>query len=117
MEVHCRKPACRPASAPGAQGQHVRIEAFPPLAGSPLVRNLLIFILVLFGIWWARGAVRRFKAHGGFGRKSAGGKPAAPERMLECRQCGLIVPESEGVRGGDDFYCCDEHRRAGHRSD
>lgn len=85
-------------------------------AGSLLVRNLLILILVLFGIWWARGAVRRFKARGGFGRKPAA-RPGAPERMLECRHCGLIVPESEGVRGGEDFYCCDEHRRAAHRSD
>lgn len=115
--MHCRKPAGQPASAPGAPGRHGRIRAFSPLAGSSIVRNLLILILVLFGIWWARGAVRRFKAQGGFGRKSGGARPAAPERMLECRRCGLIVPESEGVRGGDDFYCCDEHRRAGHRSD
>ncbi len=117
MDVHCRKPAWRPASAPGARGQHVRIDTFPPLAGRFLVRNLLILILVLFGIWWARGAVRRFKAQGGFRRKADGAGAAAPERMLECRHCGLIVPESEGVQGGEDFYCCDEHRRAGHRSD
>ncbi|MHB1372455.1 MAG: PP0621 family protein [Thauera sp.] len=76
------------------------------------MRNLLIIILVFIGIWWARGALRRFKAQGGIRQKGAG-KPVPAERMLECRHCGLIVPESEGVRAGEDFYCCDAHRRAG----
>ncbi len=81
-----------------------------------IVRNLLILILVFIGIWWARGAVRRFKDQQAIRRKSAG-KPVSAERMRECAHCGLIVPESEGVRDGDDFYCCDEHRRAGRRVD
>lgn len=80
------------------------------------MRNLLIVILVFIGIWWARGALRRFKEQGAIRRKSAG-KPVAAERMRECRHCGLIVPESEGVRAGDDFYCCDAHLRAGPRAD
>ena len=80
------------------------------------MRNLLIVILVFIGIWWARGALRRFKAQNALRRKEAG-KPVTAERMLECRRCGLIVPESEGVRAGEDFYCCDAHRRAGPRAD
>ncbi len=80
------------------------------------MRNLLIVILVFIGIWWARGALRRFKAQNALRRKEAG-KPVTAERMLECRRCGLIVPESEGVRVGEDFYCCDAHRRAGPRAD
>ena len=80
------------------------------------MRNLLILILVFIGIWWARGALRRFKAQNALRRK-ASGKPVAAERMLECRECGVIVPESEGVRAGEDFYCCDAHRRAGQRTD
>lgn len=80
------------------------------------MRNLLIVILVFIGIWWARGALRRFKAQNELRRKESG-KPVTAERMLECRHCGLIVPESEGVRASEDFYCCDAHRRAGQRAD
>ena len=93
---------------------------FPQLPARPprpsIVRNLLILILVFIGIWWARGALRRFKDQHAIQRKSAA-KPVAAERMSECAHCGLIVPESEGVRAGDDFYCCDAHRRAGRRAD
>lgn len=78
------------------------------------MRNLLIVILVFIGIWWARGVLRRFKAQGGLRRKEA--RPVSAERMLECRHCGLIVPESEGVRAGEDFYCCEAHRSAGRRA-
>nr|WP_281357684.1 PP0621 family protein [Aromatoleum diolicum] len=49
---------------------------------------------------------------GGSGRPRA---LAEPERMLGCEHCGLHVPESEGVRDGDAFFCCDEHRRLGAR--
>ena len=87
------------------------------LSSGPNVRNLLLLILVVFGIWWARAAVRRLKARGGLGRKAEDGRLGKPEPMLECRHCGLIVPESEGVRAGESFYCCDEHRRAGPRPD
>ena len=80
------------------------------------MQKLLIVILVIIGLWWARGALRRFKAQNALRRKEAG-KPVAAERMLECRHCGLIVPESEGVRAGEEFYCCDAHRRAGQRAD
>jgi uncharacterized protein len=31
--------------------------------------------------------------------------------VLACELCGLHVPESEGVRVGDVFYCCEAHRR------
>lgn len=86
------------------------------LCATPTVRNLLIVILVFIGIWWARGALRRFKDQQAIRRKEAA-KPVTAERMLECRHCGLIVPESEGVRAGDDFYCCDAHRRVGQRAD
>ena len=87
------------------------------LPSGPNVRNLLLLILVVFGIWWARGAWRRIKARASLGRKAEDGRLGKPEPMLECRHCGLIVPESEGVRAGEDFYCCDAHRRAGQRTD
>ena len=39
------------------------------------------------------------------------------ERILECAHCGLNVPESDGVREGGRFYCCNAHRLAGPRAD
>jgi uncharacterized protein len=45
-----------------------------------------------------------------FGRAPSPDK--LPERMLACGLCGVHVPESEGVRTADGFFCCEEHRRA-----
>ena len=78
------------------------------------MRNLLIFILVLIAIWWLRRAFARFGRGGTRGGRSARGANQ-PERMVGCAQCGLHVPESEGVRDGDSFFCCEEHRRLGAR--
>ncbi len=87
-----------------------------PLCAAPTVRNLLIVILVFIGIWWARGALRRFKDQQAIRRKESG-KPIAPECMLKCRHCDLGVPEPEGVRAGEDSYHFDAHRLAGQRTD
>ncbi len=79
------------------------------------MRTLLIFILVLIAIWWVRRALTRFgrSGPGADGKKRTRG--AEPERMLGCAHCGLHVPESEGLRVGEDFFCCEEHRRLGPR--
>ena len=75
------------------------------------MRNLLIFLLVLGGIWWVRRALQRVQ------RKSRGADKAPrlnePERVLACSQCGVHVPESEGVRDHSGFYCCEAHRSLG----
>lgn len=73
------------------------------------MRNLLIFLLILAGIWWVRRALSRPRG------RSARSKPALdrPERMLACAHCGVNVPESEGVRDGEHFYCCEAHRSLG----
>lgn len=73
------------------------------------MRNLLILILVLAGIWWLRRVLGRSRSDA---RSKGDGAP--PERMVACAHCGVHVPESESVRGSrDEFYCCDEHRRLG----
>ena len=79
------------------------------------MRNLLLLISSVLGMWGARAARPRARGRAGLGRKAEDGRLGKPEPMLECRHCGLIVPESEGVRAGESFYCCDEHRRAGPR--
>ncbi|WP_076603193.1 PP0621 family protein [Aromatoleum tolulyticum] len=76
------------------------------------MRNLLLFVLVLVGIWWVRRALNRPRdGNGSAGERRKG----VPERMLGCDHCGVHVPESEGIRDGDRFFCCEEHRRLGAR--
>lgn len=78
------------------------------------MRNLLIFLLVLWGIWWVRRVVRR--AGEARGQDAGQGKPGRKvEHMLECAHCGLHVPEAEGVRDGERFFCSEAHRLAGPR--
>ncbi|TAH41749.1 MAG: hypothetical protein EYC67_17160 [Betaproteobacteria bacterium] len=79
------------------------------------MRNLLIFLLALWGIWWVRRALKR----AGDRRKAGGDQAATPgrgvEHMVECAHCGIHVPETEGVREGDRFFCSEAHRLAGPR--
>lgn len=89
---------------------------FAPL----IVRNLLILILLVAGIWWVQRALARAKeraATGRAGQKQGDKTTDAPEHMLECAHCGVNVPESDGVRDGVRFYCCAAHRLAGPRAD
>ncbi len=83
------------------------------------MRNLLIFILLLVGVWWIRRAFERYTQSK---RRQAqdmhnAEQPQArlTERVVACEHCGLHVPESEGVHAGEHFFCCDEHRRLGVR--
>jgi uncharacterized protein len=82
------------------------------------VRNLLLFILILVAVWWVRRALRK-PGDGDGARSPQGGRnaptPDEPEPVIACAYCGVHVPESEGVRSGDDFFCCNEHRRLGVR--
>ena len=75
------------------------------------MRNLLLFIVALIGVWWIRRALRKPRDEAPGSQPGAAG-PQAPERMLACNHCGLHVPQSEGVTVGERFYCCEEHRRA-----
>lgn len=86
------------------------------------MRNILVFILVLIGIFYVRRALRRTGKAGGRADEEARGAPAdAPqeelviEQMVPCAHCGLHVPESEGLRGPGGFFCSEEHRRLGSR--
>ncbi len=105
-------------SPQGGEERRARIRRVFILSGDaffalPTVRNLLILVLVIAGIWWIRRAMARI------GKKPAksrnGQADAAAERVLECAHCGLNVPESEGVREHGRFYCSDAHRLAGPR--
>ncbi|MCK0510555.1 PP0621 family protein [Aromatoleum buckelii] len=79
------------------------------------MRNLLIFILVLVVIWWVRRALSKPRGSDPRAAGRRGGPKNAPEPMLACDQCGVHVPESEGVHDDNGFFCCEEHRRLGVR--
>ncbi|ATE60954.1 PP0621 family protein [Thauera sinica] len=79
------------------------------------MRNLLIFLLALWGIWWIRRAIRRAGEGRAAGGEKAGKTRRRVEHMVECAHCGVHVPESEGVRDGERFFCSEAHRLAGPR--
>ena len=82
------------------------------------MRNLLLFVLIMFAVWWVRRALRKPGNSGGTRSASRDRGPRAldePEPIVACAHCGVHVPESEGVRSSDAFFCCDEHRRLGVR--
>jgi uncharacterized protein len=58
------------------------------------------------------GAVIYFVIRGMM-RRSGRSRQAPPrvERMVACDHCGLNLPQSEAIQGGDRFYCSEEHRR------
>ncbi|MCZ4304309.1 PP0621 family protein [Zoogloeaceae bacterium G21618-S1] len=76
--------------------------------------KLLVFLLVLFVIYWVRRVLSKPKIPPGSGSRPGaqrGGETQASTRMLSCQRCGVHVPESEGVRYGGEFFCCEAHAR------
>ena len=67
--------------------------------------KLLVLVLVALV---AYALVKAFTAKG---RRDAGRKPSAGERMVPCSQCGLNLPVSEALAASGRYFCCDEHRR------
>lgn len=39
----------------------------------------------------------------------------AAERMVNCKHCGLYLPESEALVTRGEHYCCEQHRRQADR--
>ncbi len=71
------------------------------------MKGLLVFLLVLGGVWLWRS------------RQSQQGKvqpPKAPEAqkpqdMVRCGHCGLHIPGREAVDGINGVYCSLDHQR------
>jgi len=71
------------------------------------VRTILLFLLLLLGIYYAR---RLFSKSADSARQHGAGDGKS-ERMVECAHCGLLVPESEAVMAGGRTFCSTEHKR------
>lgn len=82
----------------------------PSPPGSHPVAKLLVFLLVLLGIYLLRRALVRSRG----AAREGEARRATPqvERMVECAHCGLHVPESEAVAGDSRSFCCEAHRLA-----
>jgi len=64
----------------------------------------LIFLVVAIAlVYWL---LRRFR------RTPPESKDTSQsEDMVSCAHCGLNLPKSEAVSSGEDYYCCEAHRR------
>jgi uncharacterized protein len=71
------------------------------------MQKLLVFVLVLVGIYY----VRRWFEQTRSATPPRRGAERDVEHVRECRRCGVLVPESEAVKAGEDYYCCPEHAR------
>jgi uncharacterized protein len=65
--------------------------------------RLIFLVLAIALVYWL---LRRFSRP-----PSAPRDPSQPEDMVSCARCGLNLPKSEAVSSGDDYYCCEAHRR------
>jgi uncharacterized protein len=82
---------------------------FELLPGSSLMNKLLLFLVLLYVIY----RLRRWLL------SKPGRQPSVPvqtdrgeaEPFQACARCGLLLPESEGVRLDGRFFCSAEHSR------
>lgn len=69
--------------------------------------------LLLLGIGvviWLLWRVRRAG-----GPESLSARDPAPEKMVQCAQCGVYLPLSDSVGEEPRNYCCEAHRQLGAR--
>lgn len=87
-------------------------------AGKRIMQKILLFILLLVGIYFVRRAITRRDADTTHPRTGRPGSPGATERiesMHACAHCGLVVPRSECVEADGVLYCGSEHAQLGPR--
>lgn len=70
------------------------------------MKYLLLFAL-LGAVWWIWS--KRKAADEAHSRPQA----KDPEKMVNCAQCGVYLPESDSIAEGGRAYCCEAHRAAG----
>jgi len=80
-----------------------------------MVGRLLLWAIAGLVVWWLLRSRRKVSAPPPAPAAARGAAGAPPEDMVDCAACGLHFPASEGVRDGDQVYCCAAHRDAGPR--
>lgn len=64
----------------------------------------LLLIVIAAVVWWVWQ--KRATPRAGAPRAEA-----APERMVPCAHCGVLMPESDSLAEDGKHYCCEAHRR------
>ncbi|MFO7189216.1 MAG: PP0621 family protein [Pseudomonadota bacterium] len=67
----------------------------------------VLLLLVVVALFFLVRAMLRAPA----ARRQGGESGREPERMVNCKRCGLYVPVSEAVEDHGDYYCSEQHRR------
>ncbi|SFU61205.1 uncharacterized protein SAMN05216339_10573 [Nitrosomonas eutropha] len=70
-----------------------------------MIFKWVILITLGFLVFWLLKPFRRKQKH------SVDTTPGAIEDMVRCMYCGVHLPESEGVVGDGQHFCCVEHRQ------
>lgn len=69
------------------------------------MKYLLIVVVVLAVLWFARSRGRREPP------PAAPRPPADPQAMVRCAHCGVHLPAQDALGGARGRYCSAEHRR------
>ncbi|TNF63162.1 MAG: hypothetical protein EP306_01920 [Burkholderiales bacterium] len=74
------------------------------------MKYLLVLLVVLVAFWvWRNNRIPRDTPPPAAPPPPSG--PLPPVAMVECRHCGMHLPEGEALVGRRGHYCCEEHRR------
>jgi len=68
------------------------------------------FVLVLIAIVALLWLLKR--SLGGVRRPPPPAKPAEPQPMLACAECGVHLPRDDALPGRGGVFCSEPHRRA-----
>ncbi len=78
------------------------------------MKYLIVLLVVLVGAWVWRMNRRAERAQDKPSQTSVGKPGEAPQDMVRCAHCGLHLPRSEAIPGGEkaavQLYCSAEHR-------
>jgi len=74
--------------------------------------NFLRFILIAFLGWILWRFTQRWYQNFLISKQEK--KPNSTTKklgpMVRCNHCGLFFPESEAIKNGEVYYCCEEHQ-------
>ena len=70
--------------------------------------KIVLVVLGLLAAYWILKSYRRR-----VDRRGGEAPPASEENMVQCANCGVHLPRSEGIAARGRYYCSPEHQRAG----
>ena len=77
------------------------------------MKYLLLLAIVLVAVWLIRGARRRVEPPPSAPSSNpTPTKPAAPQDVVACAQCGVHLPSGEALPGRGGVFCGEAHRNA-----